>query len=106
MSSDEPSLRVTGERRAKPYRWDRAFGILNPNGQFWTYRTFDSREGAYAHLAAFWRLPGFPKALSSPQALATFEIVPVRVTVSVSTRKDGSSLKPTSLPSEEKEETR
>lgn len=88
---DEPSLRSPGERRAKPYRSDRRFGILNPWGELWTDDTFLSEADAREHIVWFWSQPGFRGQYRTAEALAKFKIVPVRVTVSVSNRKDGSS---------------
>lgn len=87
----EPSLRSPGERRAKPYRSDRRFGILNPWGELWTDDTFLSEAEAREHVRTFWKRSGFPDTTSNPRELAKFKIVPVRVTVSVSNRKDGST---------------
>jgi len=63
-------------RKAKPAR-GKAYGILNPFGDLWTYDHFPNEGAARLHVADFWR--GNP---SAPD-LSLFKVVPVRVTVSV-----------------------
>jgi len=68
---------ATKVKKPKPAR-GRAFGILNPWGDVWTYETFETEGEARAYIAAFWLHPGF-----GPQDLSKFKVVPVRVVVSV-----------------------
>jgi hypothetical protein len=82
---DAPSLRESPGECAKPYVQDDRFGILNQFGGFWTFNTFATEAAARDHIVAFWMPFDFRPALNS------FRVVPVKVTVSVSNRKDGSS---------------
>jgi hypothetical protein len=50
------------------------FGILNPEGQFWSHQTFRTPEEARRYVANFWK--GRDAA-----ELDKFKIVPVRVTL-------------------------
>lgn len=50
------------------------FGILNPQGQFWSHQTFFTPEEARKYLASFWK--GRPA-----KELDAFKVVPVRVTI-------------------------
>jgi hypothetical protein len=85
---DAPSLRESPGKRAKPYRYDELFGILNRVGDMWTFETFKTRSEASAHLARVQRQ-------QTTWDLSRHRVVPVKVTVSVSKRKDGSSPKTT-----------
>lgn len=64
-------------KRPKPAR-GKAYGILNPYGDLWTYEHFQTVEAAEKHVRDYWA--GFP---TLPHDLAAFKVVPVRVTVSV-----------------------
>jgi hypothetical protein len=84
MSNDAPSLRAPTKRRAKPYRYDELFGILNHHGDLWTFETFHHRPDAQAHINHIQR--------QNPKMdLSRHTVVPVKVTVSVSDRIDASS---------------
>lgn len=86
VRGDAPSLRESPVKRAKPYRADWLFGILNHVGEVWTPLTFRSEEDAARHIA--WVNQSYPA-----WDLSRHRVVPVKVTVSVSNRKDGSSQK-------------
>jgi len=91
IRGDAPSLREFAKGKAKPYRSDDRFGILNPFGDLWTPETFATPKAAADYLFAFWRGGGFGEAYREPRQIGKFKVVPVKVTVSVSSRKDGSS---------------
>lgn len=66
------------ERKIKPARTS-AVGILNPWGELWTYKTFDHADEARAYVERYWReFPG-----KANVDTGKYEVVPVRVTVSV-----------------------
>lgn len=84
MSNDAPSLRESPKRRAKPYRANWLFGIVNHLGDIWTPETFRRPEAAQRHIDDL--------ALLNPKwDLSKHRVVPVKVTVSVSNRKAPSS---------------
>ncbi len=62
-------------KRAKPAR-GKAFGILNPYGDLWTYSTFETEAEARKYIADFWR------GLQGEERLDRFKVIPVKVTVS------------------------
>lgn len=65
-------------RRAKPARSTgcKVYGILNPYGDLWTWKTFASEDEARAHIRNFWRGTGHEAGVDR------FTVIPVRVTVS------------------------
>jgi len=69
---------------AKPYRYDELFGILNHVGDLWTFETFKTRKEANDHIARVQRQ-------QLTWDLSRHRVVPVKVAVSVSKRKDPSS---------------
>jgi len=85
---DAPSLRESPGKRAKPYRWDELFGILNHVGDLWTFETFRTRADAQGHI-------DHAQQMNPKWDLSRHRVVPVKITVSVSNRKDGSSPKTT-----------
>lgn len=91
ISCDAPSLRESLSKRARPHYSDHRWGILNPYGDIWTSDTFETRSAAAAHVVDFWSREGFTAADQSPSNINRFRVVPVKVTVSLSNRKDGSS---------------
>ena len=54
----------------------RAFGILNPCGDLWTYETFRDERAARDHVEAFWRG-------TTTMDTSRFKVVPVTVIVRV-----------------------
>lgn len=72
------------EKRRKPYRSNWRFGVVNHLGDIWSPETFNTAEQAEAYLTA-------AKCQNPTWDLRRHRIVPVKVTVSVSNRKDGSS---------------
>lgn len=65
-------------RRPKPAR-GKAFGILNPYGDFWTYQTFETERAARDYVARFWGQRCFRHTSYDHRK---FKVIPVRVTVS------------------------
>jgi hypothetical protein len=68
---------IQSKKKAKPYRTQSRYGILNPSGDIWSPETFDHAEAAKAYLKRFWS--DFPKEYRD---VSRFKIVRVRVTVS------------------------
>ena len=60
-------------KKPKPAR-GKAYGILNPYGDLWTYEHFPSEIAAMDYIDAFWKNTSVDKS--------KFKIVRVRVTVS------------------------
>jgi hypothetical protein len=61
-----------------------AWGILNPYGDIWTTRTFETEQDARDHVAAFWSdLDG-----GTERDLRKFKPVRVNVHVTVATPKE------------------
>lgn len=67
--------------RAKPYRYDELFGILNHVGDLWTFETFRTVHDAQAHI-------DHAQRMNPKWDLSRHTVVPVKITVSVSKRKD------------------
>jgi hypothetical protein len=63
-------------KRPKPAR-GKAWGILNPYGDLWTYETFSTAEAAEAYVRLFWK-----GVRTAPQDLTRFKPIRVKVTVS------------------------
>lgn len=63
-------------KKPKPAR-GKAFGILNPYGDLWTYEHFPNEASARAYVREFWAT-----VPDHNQDLSKFKVVPVRVTVS------------------------
>lgn len=78
------------EKRPKPAR-GKAFGILNPYGDMWTYAHFPSRIAALRHISDFWG--------SIPHDPGRYTVVPVRVTVSALPSRPQSASDATAKPS-------
>ena len=77
VTEGKPWKRLGLKKRPKASRMDHVWGILNADGDLWTYHVFDTREQARAHLVSFWH--GFDG--SEPRK--GYRIVPVKVTTSV-----------------------
>lgn len=64
-------------KKPKPAR-GKAFGILNPYGDLWTYDHFPNEGAAREHVRSYWSaFPGKDASFAEG-----FKVVPVRVTVS------------------------
>jgi hypothetical protein len=72
-----PWKRAGLKRQPKTARMDHLWGILNPYGDVWSYRVFDTPEEARAHLEDFWR--DYDKG----EPTRCYRIVPVKVQRSV-----------------------
>lgn len=77
VTDGKPWKRLGLKKRPKASRMDHLWGILNANGDLWTYQVFDTREQARAQLASFWH--GFYRS-EPPDG---YRIVPVKVQTSV-----------------------
>lgn len=68
------------EKKGQPYRADWRFGVVNHRGDVWTPETFNTPDAALNYIAA-------AKAQNPTWDLDRHRVVPVRVTVSISSRK-------------------